>query len=136
MKVRLRPHHVLCSVGFEGEGYNDAFLANMALIVNGQMRQPDGPQMRVIITGVADSICAPCPRRVGLGCEAQSVIDDLDRRHAAALDIAPGQILTWGECMTRVRTRVEPDDLDTLCEGCKWLPKGMCKRALKELKAQ
>lgn len=133
MNVRLRPHHVLCSLGFAGKGYNDAFLANMAHIVTGQFRGPNGSDVQVVITGSADSICAPCPRRVGLGCEVQEAVDRLDRDHAAALAIAPGDTLTWGECVDKARTRVAPDDLDTLCAGCQWLPLGLCKAAVAAL---
>lgn len=135
MIVRLRPHHVLCSVGFEGKGYNDAFLANMGHIVNGQLRGPAGAEVQVMVTDVADSICTPCPRRIGLGCEAQAAIDRLDRDHGAALGLAPGNRLTWGDCLERVRTRVAPDDLDSLCVGCRWLSMGACKAALADLRA-
>ena len=31
--LRYRPHHFLCSLGFEGKGYSDAFTANMEAIV-------------------------------------------------------------------------------------------------------
>jgi hypothetical protein len=133
MTLRLRPHHVLCSIGFEGKGYDDAFTANMARIVLGQLRAPGGAEQPVLVTGDADAICAPCPKRRGLGCEAQAQIDALDARHGAALDLAPGDRLSWGECLERARTRVAPEELATLCAGCNWLPMGMCAEALRAL---
>lgn len=136
MFVTLRPHHVLCSLGFRGEGYSDAFVANMAHIVNGQLRAPKGRDVSVKITGTADSICAPCPRRVGLGCEVQADIDRLDAAHGAALGLAPGDTLTWGDCLTRVQARIVPDDLDRICAGCRWLPMGWCKTAVSDLLAE
>lgn len=135
MFVKLRPHHVLCSLGFVGKGYSDAFRANMGHIVNGQLRGPNGQDVKVVITGAADSICAPCPRRIGLGCESQAKIDRLDRDHATALGIAPGDTLSWGACVEKVRTRVAPEDLDTICAGCRWLPLGACKSAVAALRA-
>lgn len=136
MAVRLRAHHVLCSVGFVGEGYDDAFTENMAHIVNGQLRGHGGRDIDVMITAIADSICAPCPRRIGLGCEAQAAVDGLDARHGTALGIAPGDRLSWGACLERVAERIAPDDLDTLCTGCRWLPMGACKAAVAELRQQ
>ena len=40
--VRFRPHQFLCSLGFEGKDYSDAFTANMTAIVLDQLRGPGG----------------------------------------------------------------------------------------------
>ncbi|WP_092646187.1 DUF1284 domain-containing protein [Jannaschia faecimaris] len=133
MSIRLRPHHVLCSVGLRGEGYDGPFVANMSHITNEQLRGCQGLQIQINITGQADSICAPCPHRIGLRCSDEEEIARLDAAHGAALGIAPGQTLSWGECLERARNRVAPDDLDRLCEGCRWLPMGICKRAVADL---
>nr|WP_281494022.1 DUF1284 domain-containing protein [Jannaschia sp. S6380] len=135
MTLRLRRHHILCSIGFEGVGYSDAFTANMGHIVHGQLRAADGEAVSIRITDTADSICAPCPKRRGLGCEGQDLIDRLDAAHGAALDVRPGDRLTWGACLDRVRARIVPGDLDRICEGCSWLEGGMCKRAVAKLLA-
>ena len=136
MTVRLRHHHVLCSLGFEGKGYDSAFIANMANIVFGQLMAPGGENSQVHITLEADSFCAPCPHRIGLGCASQHDIARLDAAHSQALDLRAGDTLSWGECVERVRARITPDDLDDICEGCQWLPLGMCKTAVAELLAQ
>ena len=39
--IRFRPHHFLCSLGFEGKGYSEAFTANMTGIVMGRLRAPE-----------------------------------------------------------------------------------------------
>lgn len=129
----LRPHHILCSLGFEGHGYSDGFTANMEAIVQGRLRAEAGDATEIRITGTADAICAPCPRRRGDGCEVQAAIDRLDRAHAEALQLAPGDHLTWQDAQDRVRAHVRPDDLDTLCAGCRWLPLGLCKAAVARL---
>lgn len=136
MSIRLRPHHVLCSIGFDGHGYSDAFTANMSNVVNGQLRSATGHETTVWISAHADTYCAPCPKRRGLGCEQQEKIDDLDRRHAETLGLEAGQILTWGDCLDRVVERVQPDDLDRLCESCSWLELGLCKSAVERLHAE
>ncbi|CUH40355.1 hypothetical protein JSE7799_03087 [Jannaschia seosinensis] len=128
MTLRMRPHHVLCSIGFEGEGYDDAFIANMGNLVYGTLRAPGGRETPIEITGEADAICAPCPSRRGLGCEKDPQIQELDAAHADILGIAVGDTLSWGECLERVRDRVVPKDLARICAGCMWLPMGMCER--------
>ncbi|MEL7184298.1 MAG: DUF1284 domain-containing protein [Pseudomonadota bacterium] len=124
---------MLCALSFEGKGYDSAFVANMAHIVWGQLQSTNGSKTPVRITGQADSICAPCPRRRDMGCDVQDKIDTLDARHGAALGLAPGDQVTWGDCVDRVVAQVEPDDLDHLCQGCEWLDLGVCKAAVAQL---
>ncbi len=136
MSLSLKPHHILCSIGFVGDGENDVFTANMANIVNGQLRAPEGEDVRILIARRADAFCAPCPLREGLGCQRQDEVDRLDAAHAEALGVTPGQVLSWGECLDKVRANVQPDDLDTICAGCVWLPTGACKANLAQLLAR
>ncbi len=132
--VPLRPHHLLCLLGFRGHGYSDVFTANMAALAV-RLRGPGGADTPLVIQPVADAICAPCPRRRGTGCLDADRIAMLDRRHAARLGLAPGARLTWGEALARIGRELHPDDLDTLCDGCRWLPLGLCRAALETLRA-
>jgi hypothetical protein len=133
--VRLRPHHVLCSIGFEGKGYSDAFSANMTAIVMGQLRAINGTDTQIEIVSATDDICAPCPKRRATLCTSQEKIDRLDAAHAAALDLAPGDHLSWADAVARVQAHIQPDDLDRLCAGCEWLEMGMCKSAIARLQS-
>lgn len=131
--VRYRPHHFLCSLGFEGKGYSKAFTANMTAIVMGQLRAEGGDATVIEVTGATDDICAPCPKRRGTLCTSQDKIKVLDRAHAARLRLTPHERLTWGEAKTRIRAHVAPGDLKSLCSGCEWEPFGMCEAALARL---
>lgn len=131
--IRYRPHHFLCSLGFEGKGYSEAFAANMAAIVLGQLRAKGGETTLIEVTEVTDDICAPCPKRRGTLCTEQAKIDALDAAHAKAIDLKPGDKLTWGDALSRIRTSVQPGDLAGICAGCSWLEYGMCEAALSRL---
>ncbi|MGB0660396.1 MAG: DUF1284 domain-containing protein [Mangrovicoccus sp.] len=131
--LALRPHHLLCVLGFQGKGYSDAFTANMAQIVLGQLRAAQSDDVQLVITTQADAICGPCPKRVGVGCKSQSQIDALDQRHMQALEIAPGQELSWGAAKARIKARLRPADLRRLCQGCQWLELGLCETGLENL---
>jgi len=132
--IRYRPHHFICSLGFENKGYSDAFIANMADIITGQLRVPSGRDKLIEVTVQADDICAHCPKRRGFGCTSQSKIDALDTAHAAALGLTDGEQITWGDALERIKTRVSPDDLNRICKGCSWLEHGMCKAAVARLR--
>jgi hypothetical protein len=133
--LRYRPHHFLCSLGFQGKGYSDAFTANMSAIVMGRLRTPTGDATLIDVVGAADDICAPCPKRRGKLCTSQDKINLLDRAHAAALNLAPRERLTWADAKARIRANVAPGSLKTLCAGCEWEPYGMCEAALARLHA-
>jgi hypothetical protein len=130
--VRLRPHHLMCSLGFQGKGYSDDFTVNMAGIVD-RLRGPDGDATALEITPQADAICAPCPHKQGLGCVKDAQIRALDQRHAQILGLDAGARLTWGEAQARIVARIAPGDLATLCAGCQWLDYGLCEAALSDL---
>nr|WP_256445047.1 DUF1284 domain-containing protein [Paracoccus sp. J56] len=130
----MRPHHVLCAIGWQGSGYSPEFTANMDSIVRDRLRAD--PQTPVLITGMADSICAPCPSRRGMGCLGDERIRRLDRRHAAALGIRPGQRMTWAEAQGRAVDSLQPRDLARICSGCQWLDLGICQSALARLQQE
>ena len=134
--VRFRPHHFLCSLGYEGKGYSDGFTENMTSIVMGRLRAAEGDNTPIRVVGAADDICAPCPKRRGTLCTTQDKIKTLDRAHAAALKLKPHEELTWGEAKARIRAAVPPGTLKTLCAGCEWEPYGMCEAALARLHAE
>jgi uncharacterized protein len=131
--VRYRPHHFLCSLGFEGKGYSPEFTANMSAIVMGRLRATGGDTTVIEVMSGLDDICAPCPNNRGRACDVQAKIDRLDGSHAAALDLVPGDRLTWGQAKARIAARVPSGSLSTLCSGCEWEPHGMCEAALQRL---
>ena len=132
-EVTFRPHHFLCSLGFQGRGYSDGFTANMARIVDGTLRQAGGDDTVIEVTGATDDICAPCPKRRETLCTEQEKIAALDARHARALGLFVGSRLSWGEAKRRIVKRVPPGSLQNLCQGCQWLELGLCEKALAEL---
>jgi len=131
--IKYRPHHFLCSLGFQGKGYSDGFTANMSAIVMGQLRAPGGDSAMIEVVGATDDICTPCPKRRGTLCESQEKIATLDARHARALKLFVGSQLTWGEAKNRMIKHVPPGALSQICKGCQWLDLGLCEHALSDL---
>lgn len=132
--LHFRPHHFLCSLGYQGKGYSTQFTANMDRIVVDHLHAPAGFDTRIRIVGLSDDICAPCPHRRGDSCEKAEKITALDKRHADQLELQDGQVVTWNQARERIRERVTPQLLDTLCAGCEWLNAGMCKQAVAQLR--
>ncbi len=131
--IHFRPHHFLCSLGFEGHGYSDTFTRNMEAIVVGTLRAKAGRSCKIEVVDTTDDICDPCPKRRNALCVDQDKIARLDRAHSNALDISFGDQLTWGDALARIKEHVKPGDLDEICAGCRWLELGACKAAVSRL---
>lgn len=131
--LRFRPHHFLCALGYQGKGYSDAFTDNMSAIVMERLRSANGGKTFIKVTNRADSICTPCPHKRGFSCANAAKINVLDRYHAAALGLNPGDLLTWDEAKSRILARVPPGSLSTICASCQWLELGLCEAALTKL---
>ena len=59
--MRLRPHHLLCTQGYSGKGYNDEFIKNMDDITN-IIRKNKNTIINLIFS--TDDICKCCPNMI------------------------------------------------------------------------
>jgi hypothetical protein len=135
--LQFRPHHFLCTLGFEGKGYSDDFVRGFQTIADQLRTQgPQGDQVEIQVTSATDSICAPCPNRRGELCETQDKIAALDQAHASVLGLKPGQILNWGEAKRRIASRMTTQAFESSCAPCAWKKLGVCETALKKLKRE
>ncbi|WP_052245120.1 DUF1284 domain-containing protein [Halocynthiibacter namhaensis] len=131
--LKFRPHHFLCSLGFQGKGYSDEFTANMTRIVDQGLRAPKGEATDIVVVRNTDDICAPCPKRRGLRCSNQDGIEKLDKAHLRALGLSYNERLTWGDALDLIKQRISPGGLQIICAGCQWLEYGMCETAVQKL---
>ena len=86
MKLVLRGHHLLCLKGFQGYGYDEAFVENMTLI-NSQRKLST---TTIQLTNSPDDICKSCPNLKNGICEDESQnrkIVGMDREVLKKLDI-------------------------------------------------
>ena len=126
--VQFLPHHVLCTLGFEGKGYSPRFVKNYAHIK--KHLTADTPIQ--IMPGL-DAICAACPNHNNNVCQKETLIQALDNRHKKALNLTY-KTYTWNTLIKKVKSNIEPSDLQTLCRNCAWLPLGVCANAVAKLK--
>jgi soluble lytic murein transglycosylase-like protein len=129
--LEFRPHHFLCTLGFEGKGYSDEFVRGYREIAD-RLRATgaEGDATVIRVTGRTDSICAPCPNRMGEACATEGKIQALDHGHAAVLGLSPGQELSWGEAKARIAEKMNDADFERVCAPCSWKALGVCQKAL------
>jgi uncharacterized protein len=129
--VKFRPHHFLCALCFQGRGYSPAFIANFQTIMDA-LNAPDGDLTRINVINETDSICNPCPNRIGKTCTSEANIAILDDAHAAALQIQAGDHLTWGEAKKLIAEKITLDKFHHICATCSWKKLGICESILKK----
>ena len=117
--MKLRGHHLLCVLGFVGEGYSEEFTENMKKVVE-RLRKGE----EVEIAAEPDEICRACPWLGPGGCERGGGEEETRRRDLrvlSALGFERGLRLCWPEILSKMRRKLSPEDLKRLCRGCRWL---------------
>ncbi|OLO39140.1 hypothetical protein BTR23_08750 [Alkalihalophilus pseudofirmus] len=136
-RLDLRGHHLLCLLGYSGHGYSPSFINKMEHLA--PLYRKLDLDFDIYINEHTDEICEHCPAMVQNNCTTFSKVDheirELDRRINEKLQVRSGFFYSKKVIFRKIREKVEPDDLDILCKGCKWLSYGVCKEAIRKLKA-
>lgn len=132
----LRAHHLLCLLGFRGEGYSDDFAFNMSQVL---LELRDSPLSMIQIATSPDCICELCPHLIEGACQQRGPQSEETIRHRdlaamAKLGLVTGDELPWAGVEDRIRTRLKIEDFQHICGDCQWLPLGYCAEGLKALK--
>ncbi len=135
--VEFRPHHFLCTLGFEGKGYSEQFTQNYQDIAD-RLRAGDGSgdSIQIHVVAGSDAICGPCPNRRDSVCSGEEKIRRLDQAHSQALGIRPGDTLTWGDAKKLLAQKMSVEKFEAACAPCAWKAMGVCKAALLKVRAE
>lgn len=137
--MNLRMHHLLCSVLFQGKGYSNEFVENMAKIVNALKCE----DTLVHLSCSPDAICQGCPNamsdgRCALDLEAETKqstttkqeISTLDQRIGAHFHLEYGKTYTSKELFTLLDKTLDEPFFEECCQSCRWYRQGLCSYSL------
>lgn len=130
--IPFRPHHFLCTLGFQGNGYSDGFIQNFQELKN-HLESPKGGETLLKVTLGRDAICDPCPNVRGSSCLTPQKIHTLDQAHLEALDLDEGDILTWKAAKERIKKHISVNTFHNICAPCSWKTLGVCQKSLETL---
>ena len=121
MKLLLRGHHLLCLKGFQGYGYNQAFVENMIEISD--LIKLDSTS--ISLTDSADDICKACPNLKNNICEDKTQnerITNMDREVLKKIDDSKEHNAT--ELFKKVDEIFHSmDSVSKICLNCMWSEK-------------
>jgi len=127
----------MCTLGFEGKGYSEAFVANYQRIADSLRLAPvAGGKTLICVARNVDSICMPCPNRRDEKCATEEKIQKLDQAHAQVLGLKAGDVLSWDEAQELIAARMTEEAFEQVCAPCSWKALGVCKTALKKVTAE
>lgn len=131
--IELRPHHLLCILGWRGHGYDAVFTENFTRVAE----QVANDNEITLVEG-PDAICASCPRRNDLayGFEDKSEgtasggAGIIDARLMDRLNLHIDETYGFDALVAVITAEIEPEDLAEVCAGCEWISRGWCAEGL------
>ncbi len=128
--LKLRGHHLICLIAFQGEGYSPAFARNFKKL---QKLYLNKPAEKVKVVAGPDMACKKCPHLAKNTCISpidgpNSRVLALDKKAFKLLKIKPG-IYTAGELHQRLRRLTKPF-LRNFCHNCSWYGRTPCQKII------
>ena len=131
--ILLRPHHLLCTQGFEGKGYDGRFTANMTEITDRLRRDPD---TRVRIVFSTDDICAACPNKIRDGvCRDDDKVLSYDKMVLERFGVGEKDY-EYVALIAEIDKMITPEIMDEICGSCRWYAESACRDRVCFSKAQ
>lgn len=122
--MMLRPHHLLCTQGYSGKGYSDAFVQNMTAITN-RLRNEVDVVVNIIFS--TDDICAKCPKMIDTGlCKDNDKVESFDKKLIDYFDLEEKSYI-YQDIIREIDSKMTETIMEDICSNCCWYPVSACK---------
>lgn len=121
--VTLRPHHLLCTKWFVGEGYSSDFTKNMGIIVS-DLRKTSTP---IKLSLEKDEICLKCPNLNSLYmCSAEKKICSMDSKVLKYFSLKLNEEYYYKDLQEKIDKNINTNIINDICGDCEWFSLGLC----------
>lgn len=125
--MRLRPHHLLCTQGYSGKGYNDEFIKNMDDITN-IIRKNKNTIINLIFS--TDDICKCCPNMISEDlCITNEKVKSIDNKIIKYFSLEEKEYI-YNEIVDFIKNNITEEIMDDICCECEWYPISSCKKKI------
>ena len=125
MSIVLRPHHLLCTQGYSGHGYSEAFVEHMNDVVH-QLREVPGTKIQ--LTFSTDTLCSCCPNKLGTDlCDTQEKVKRYDRKTVEYFGLEEKEY-DYQALIREIDAKATPEMLADICRDCCWFPISACRK--------
>ena len=123
----MRPHHLLCTQGYSGKGYDDVFVRNMTVITS-RLRNEDNTQIEIVFC--TDDICTHCPHKAGEDlCDENARVKAFDKKVTDYFGIEERSYI-YQDIIKEINAKMTASMMDDICGSCNWYPVSACKRVI------
>lgn len=117
MTLRLRPHHLLCTLGYVGNGYSENFIKNMDYITS---ELNSNTPLLIQLSINTDDICICCPKKIDENaCIENSSVLEYDKRVLEVFGINE-QVYEYSYLLSKIKSISTENNLYYICGDCSW----------------
>lgn len=114
--MRIRGHHLICLLHFEGKGYSEEFVKNMYRILN-ELKK--GTLFRLVLG--EDDICEFCPHNERGRCAlGEEEVISKDRKVIEDLSLNENEKYSFTDIKTKIYSCITLDKFWDICGRCRW----------------
>ena len=122
ISMRIRAHHLLCLLGFQGLGYSPEFVRRMEEI---RTALEKGPLFPIKVVEDGDDICSACPYYQAGKCRkgkfSAKRTEAIDRKIIKALGLKKNQVIKSSRVFPLIRGKLGTfPELVNICGQCGW----------------
>jgi len=129
MKIKLRPHHLLCTQSYIGKGYSEDFVENMD-VITAHLRGAADAEVEIVSS--TDDICAKCPLMHGVDqCASNDKVKTLDSKVMAYFAVEE-RTYVYKDIIQEINKKITADIFEDICGGCEWYSVTPCRDILCE----
>lgn len=123
--LKLRPHHLLCTQGYSGKGYDSDFVTNMDKVVN-ELRNVPGTKIQLVFD--TDDLCIDCPNKLGENlCKTQEKVAHFDGATVRYFGLEEKEYV-YQDIIDEIDHKITEEMLADICGNCEWYPISSCRK--------
>ncbi len=112
----LRPHHLLCTLGYKGLGYNKEFVKNMDAITS--ILNKGNIYIDLVIG--TDDICKYCPKKLKKDvCVENDSVNEYDKKVMEVFKLEE-KTYTYKELLSIIKESSTAESISYICSDCSW----------------
>ncbi|CEH33644.1 DUF1284 domain-containing protein [Romboutsia lituseburensis] len=125
--MKLRPHHLMCTQGYSGKGYNDDFIKNMDYITRA-LRCDKNILIELVFS--TDDICSSCPNMLGANlCNTNNKVKSIDDKMVKYFNLEE-KVYNYNEIVNFIKENITEEIMDDICGNCNWYSISSCKKSM------
>ena len=124
--MRLRPHHLLCTQGYSGNGYSKEFVTHMNEVV-AKLRDSQPIEIELVLN--TDEICTACPHKLGEDlCATNEKVKGYDKKIMNYFNLEENKTYVYQEVVKEINEQMTIEKMQDICMGCRWYEMSACRK--------